>query len=215
MTPTMLKGLRRLFFFTVPEAARLITTSHDTPQDTSEQRWREWENGESPIPESPIGRMKELNEWRSLALDATADNIRIQMRGKGGASAGCSWPTARPRQAPHRDLPEKPFSNLQSAYAPLAQPAPRRGWAPARHQTRASSSGRRRRPSRRGRGRRRARPRCARHWRSRRRPFRRRPFRRRPFRRRPRARRSPAGPVGQQRLRQPGPVEFFSALLPT
>ena len=85
MTPTMLKGLRRLFFFTVPEAARFITTSHDTPQGTSEQRWREWENGESPIPESLIVRMKELNEWRSLALDATADNIRIQMREKGGA----------------------------------------------------------------------------------------------------------------------------------
>ena len=85
MTPTMLKGLRRLFFFTVPEAARFITTSHDAPQGTSEQRWQEWENGGSPIPESLISRMKELNEWRSLALDATADNIRIQMREKGGA----------------------------------------------------------------------------------------------------------------------------------
>ena len=76
----------RLFFFTLPETTRFITTRHDTPQGTSEQRWREWENGESPIPKSLIGQMKELNEWRSLALDATADNIRIQMREKGGGT---------------------------------------------------------------------------------------------------------------------------------
>ena len=79
MTPTTLKGLRSLFFFTVPEAARLIAGSHEALQGVSE-----WESGESPIPESLVGRMKELNEWRSLALDATADNIRIQMREKGG-----------------------------------------------------------------------------------------------------------------------------------
>ena len=77
MTPTTLKGFRRLFFFTIPEAARLIAASEETPHGVSEQRWREWENGESPIPETLIARMKELNEWRSLALDATADNIRM------------------------------------------------------------------------------------------------------------------------------------------
>lgn len=84
MTPTTLKGFRRLFFFTIPEAARLIATSKEMPHGVSEQRWREWESGESPIPETLITRIKQLNEWRSLALDATADNIRIQMREKSG-----------------------------------------------------------------------------------------------------------------------------------
>lgn len=84
MTQTQLKGLRRLFFFTIPEAARLIAVSEDAPHGVSEQHWREWESGKIPIPESLIARMNELNAWRALALDATADNIRIQMREKSG-----------------------------------------------------------------------------------------------------------------------------------
>ena len=84
MTPTTLKALRTLFFFTVPEAARHIAASKTEPQGVSKQCWQQWENGEAPIPQSIAARMKELNEWRSLALDATADNIRIQMKEKSG-----------------------------------------------------------------------------------------------------------------------------------
>ena len=83
MTPTTLRALRRLFFFTTAEAARYIATGNDKA-GVPEQVWRQWESGELPIPDHVAARMNELNEWRSLALDATADNIRIQMREKSG-----------------------------------------------------------------------------------------------------------------------------------
>ena len=83
MTPTTLRALRRLFFFTAAEAAQHIATDQNG-LGVSEQGWRQWESGELPIPEAVAVRMHELNEWRSLTLDATADNIRIQMREKSG-----------------------------------------------------------------------------------------------------------------------------------
>ncbi len=83
MTPITLRALRRLFFFTIPEAAQYLAANKNEPR-ISEERWRQWENGELPIPDHVAARMNELNEWRSLALDATADNIRIQMREKSG-----------------------------------------------------------------------------------------------------------------------------------
>ena len=84
MTPITLQALRRLFFFTTAEAAQYIAAGKNA-SGVPEQRWRQWESGELPIPENIAARMNELNEWRSLALDATADNIRIQMREKSGA----------------------------------------------------------------------------------------------------------------------------------
>ena len=84
MTPTALQALRRLLFFSVPEAALLIGATADQPHGIPGQDWQQWENGELPIPESIIARINELNEWRSLALDATADNVRLQMREKSG-----------------------------------------------------------------------------------------------------------------------------------
>jgi len=84
MTPTSLKALRNLLFFTVQDAAQFIAASPDQPQGVSDLVWQQWEDGSAPIPESVVTRIKELNEWRSMALDATADNIRVQMREKGG-----------------------------------------------------------------------------------------------------------------------------------
>ena len=84
MTPTSLKALRKLLFFTVQEAAQLIAASPDQPQGVSDLVWQQWEDGRAPIPEFVATRINELNEWRSMALDATADNIRVQMKEKGG-----------------------------------------------------------------------------------------------------------------------------------
>ena len=79
MTPTTLQALRRLLFFSREEAAQWIAVPA-----VSEQQWRDWESGSLPLPETIAQRMQELAEWRSTALAATADNIRRQIREKGG-----------------------------------------------------------------------------------------------------------------------------------
>lgn len=84
MTPTTLQALRRLLFFKIPDAARLIAATPEQPQGVPEQTWQEWECGNQPVPEYVTQKLMELNEWRSAALDATADNIRLQMKEKGG-----------------------------------------------------------------------------------------------------------------------------------
>jgi len=84
MSPTSLKALRSLLFFTVQDAAQLIAASPDQPQGVSDLQWQQWEDGSTPVPEYVSTRMNELNDWRSMALDATADNIRVQMKEKGG-----------------------------------------------------------------------------------------------------------------------------------
>jgi hypothetical protein len=84
MTPTALQALRRLLFFTVQDAARLIASNQDQPQSVAEGIWQQWENGTLPIPQEISERMKELSDWRSDALAATAENIRIQITEKSG-----------------------------------------------------------------------------------------------------------------------------------
>ena len=84
MTPTALQAIRRLLFFKTQDAAQLIAATTEQAQGVSEQTWLQWEKGDTPIPEYIAKKMLELNEWRSLALDATADNIRVQLKEKGG-----------------------------------------------------------------------------------------------------------------------------------
>lgn len=84
MTPTALQALRRLLFFKSQDAARLIAATAEQPQGVSEQTWQKWESGDLPIPDYVAQKLIELNDWRSAALDATADNIRVQMKEKGG-----------------------------------------------------------------------------------------------------------------------------------
>ncbi len=79
MTPTTLQALRRLLFFSHGEAARWVAAPAVT-----ERQWQAWEDGSEPLPEAVVQRMRELVEWRSTALAATADNIRGQIREKGG-----------------------------------------------------------------------------------------------------------------------------------
>ncbi len=78
MSPTTLKALRQLLFFTAEEAARFI------PADAvSEQQWRSWELGEQTVPENVKQRILELVDWRTTAQAAMADAIRQQMMEKG------------------------------------------------------------------------------------------------------------------------------------
>ena len=79
MNPTTLQAIRRLLFFTRAEAAQWIAAP-----SVSEEQWLRWEDGSVPLPEAVIQRLQELNDWRSTALAATADNIRQQIREKGG-----------------------------------------------------------------------------------------------------------------------------------
>ena len=84
MSPTALQALRQLLFFNTQDAARLIAASPTHPQGVTEDTWQQWECGALPIPPEIAERMKELNDWRSDALAATADNIRIQITEKSG-----------------------------------------------------------------------------------------------------------------------------------
>ena len=84
MTPITLQALRRLLFFTVQDAAHLIAAANRSRKTGWEQQWEQWENGEIPIPENVAEKIRELTEWRSTALAATADNIRAQIKEKGG-----------------------------------------------------------------------------------------------------------------------------------
>ena len=79
MNPTTLQAIRRLLFFTCAEAAQWIAVP-----SVSEEQWLRWEDGSALPTEAVIQRLQELNDWRSTALAATADNIRQQIREKGG-----------------------------------------------------------------------------------------------------------------------------------
>ena len=84
MNRTDLQALRRLLFFTIQDAAQFIAATPESPNGVSEASWQAWENGEQPIPSAVIERITDLCEWRSDALAATADNIRIQINEKSG-----------------------------------------------------------------------------------------------------------------------------------
>ena len=79
MNPTTLQAIRRLLFFTCAEAAQWIAVP-----PVSEELWCRWEDGSATPPEAVTQRLQELNDWRSTALAATSDNIRQQIREKGG-----------------------------------------------------------------------------------------------------------------------------------
>lgn len=63
MNSTTLQALRRLLFFTTPEAAALVG-------GVSERSWRMWEDGTRTIKPDVIDRMQSLLQWRNLALSA-------------------------------------------------------------------------------------------------------------------------------------------------
>jgi hypothetical protein len=68
MRPHELEALRRLFFFTPPEAAALVG-------GVSEQAWRRWEAGTRAIPRDVAQRMEDLAALRRAAIEDAAAKI--------------------------------------------------------------------------------------------------------------------------------------------
>ena len=60
-----LEALRRLLFFSPPEAAALIS-------GTSEQAWRRWESGARAVPDDVEEKIYDLVEWRKTAFETAS-----------------------------------------------------------------------------------------------------------------------------------------------
>lgn len=63
-----IEALRRLLFFSIPEAAALVG-------GVSEQAWRRWEAGSRAAPDDVAQRMRGLADWRQAAIDAAVCQI--------------------------------------------------------------------------------------------------------------------------------------------
>lgn len=68
MNGTELQALRRLLFFSQPEAAALVG-------GVSEQAWRRWEAGIRRVPADVAARVSELARWRENAIEASERQI--------------------------------------------------------------------------------------------------------------------------------------------
>lgn len=76
-----LEALRRLLFFSPPEAATMIA-------DASEQAWRRWESGARGVPSDVKQQILRLAEWRQAAIDAVVKQIA---RAPDGAAVALVW----------------------------------------------------------------------------------------------------------------------------
>lgn len=82
-----LQALRRLLFFSVPEAALLVAASDERIDGVQERTWRRWEDGTLLVPENIAARMLSLCAWRDQALaemegaisDAQADHAELDL----------------------------------------------------------------------------------------------------------------------------------------
>ena len=63
-----LEALRRLLFFSQPEAALLVG-------DVGERAWRRWEEGSRAVPADVASRLRGLADWRQQAIDAAVRQI--------------------------------------------------------------------------------------------------------------------------------------------
>lgn len=75
MDPLTLQALRRLLFFSRPEAALLVAASDERPHGVSDRAWRMWEACERPIPDDVAGNIRRLAAWRRAAIDAAMSQI--------------------------------------------------------------------------------------------------------------------------------------------
>jgi hypothetical protein len=69
MTGIELEALRRLLFFSRPEAAALVG-------EASERAWNLWESGQRQVPADVADRMVQLVEWRAQALQTARAAIQ-------------------------------------------------------------------------------------------------------------------------------------------
>ena len=77
MNAATLQALRRLLFFSRPEAAALIGASMSRPRGVSDRAWRMFEAGDLPVPGDIAERIVELVRWRESALAAAEAQIDI------------------------------------------------------------------------------------------------------------------------------------------
>lgn len=70
MTPTELEALRRLLFFSAPEAARWLAADDQRPQGVEERTWNRWEAGARPVPDNIAARVASLAAWRGQVVAA-------------------------------------------------------------------------------------------------------------------------------------------------
>lgn len=77
MTPSTLQALRRLLFFSRPEAATLVGASISRPRGVSDRAWRMFEAGDLPVPGDIAERIVELVRWRASALAAAEAQIDL------------------------------------------------------------------------------------------------------------------------------------------
>lgn len=87
MTPSTLQALRRLLFFSRPEAAVMIGASIARPRGVSDRAWRMFEAGELPVPDDIAARIGEMVRWREAALAAAESQIAALRRMPAGAAA--------------------------------------------------------------------------------------------------------------------------------
>lgn len=77
MNAATLEALRRLLFFSRPEAAAMIGASIARPRGVSDRAWRMFEAGELPVPDDIAERIGELVRWREAALAAAGAQIEV------------------------------------------------------------------------------------------------------------------------------------------
>ena len=75
-----LQALRRLLFFTAPEAARLIARDDARPRGVDERTWNRWEAGKVPIPPNVAAAVLSLVAWR--------DRYKLELLGQLAAQPG-------------------------------------------------------------------------------------------------------------------------------
>lgn len=68
MTGIELEALRRLLFFSPPEAAMLVA-------NVSEQAWRRWEAGTRSVPGDVSAKLIQLSDWRLSAIDGAVRQV--------------------------------------------------------------------------------------------------------------------------------------------
>lgn len=77
MNPWTLQALRRLLFFSRPEAALLVAASDKRPNGVSDRAWRQWEDGERSIPPDVAENIDRLADWRRTAIDEAVTRIEV------------------------------------------------------------------------------------------------------------------------------------------
>lgn len=92
MTHLELQSLRRLLFFSVPEAALLVAASPERLTGVQERTWRRWEDGSVPVPENIAQAIMALAGWRSRAVAAMRESVNQMAQAHGDeASLNVVW----------------------------------------------------------------------------------------------------------------------------